>query len=130
MIEFRLEPGSGVATYIQIVQQVKQALRLGRLGPGDQLPTVKEVVSSLVINPNTVLKAYRELEREGLVGGRPGQGTFVLRTLGSAPPQEQAALRRELVRWIQRALQAGIDTEGIRALVTETVHETLREGVA
>lgn len=130
MIEFRLEPTSGISTYIQIVQQVRQALRLGRLNPGDQLPTVKEVVGQLAINPNTVLKAYRELEREGLIGGRPGQGTFVLRTLGSAPPREQAALRRELARWIEHALQAGVDSEGIRALVAETIHDTLREVVA
>src|SRR5215510_11833413 len=76
-IAFRLDPGSGVPTYLQLVQQVEHALRLGYLGPGDQLPTVKEVVSSLAINPNTVLKAYRELEHRGLAAGRPGQGTFV-----------------------------------------------------
>ena len=67
MIEFRLETRSGIAPYLQIVQQVKHALRLGMLRSGDQLPTVKEVVGSVAINPNTVLKAYRELEHEGLV---------------------------------------------------------------
>ena len=76
MIEFQLDPTSGVATYLQLVQQVHQALQLGLLEPGDQLPTAQQVVGKLAINPNTVLKAYRELEREGLAEGRPGQGTF------------------------------------------------------
>ena len=57
VIEFRLDQRSGVPTYLQLVQQVKHALRLGILQPGDQLPTVKEVVGKLAINPNTVLKA-------------------------------------------------------------------------
>ena len=65
MIEFHLDSRSGVSPYLQIVQQVRQALRLGLLREGDQLPTVKEVVGQLAINPNTVLKAYRELEHEG-----------------------------------------------------------------
>src|ERR1700736_6571389 len=81
-IEFRLDPASGVPTYLQLVQQVEHALRLGYLKPGDQLPTVKGTVAALAINPNTVLKAYRELEHRGLAAGRPGQGTFVEGTLG------------------------------------------------
>src|SRR5579875_1455009 len=76
-IEFRLDAGSGVPTYLQLVHQVEHALRLGYLRPGDQLPRVRDVVSSLVINPNTVLKAYRELETKGLTVGKPGQGTFI-----------------------------------------------------
>ena len=83
MIEFHLDARSGVPTYLQLVQQVTQALRLGILQPGDQLPTVKEVVGSLAINPNTVLKAYRELDLSGLVEGKRGQGTFVSTNLGS-----------------------------------------------
>src|ERR1039458_1457689 len=74
---FRLDPRSGVPTYLQLVHQVEQALRLGYLVQGDQLPRVKDVVGSLAINPNTVLKAYRELEHRGIAAGRPGQGTFV-----------------------------------------------------
>src|SRR6204780_4789699 len=65
-IEFRLDPASGVPTYLQLVQQVEHALRLGYLKPGDQLPKVRDVVSSLTINPNTVLKAYREPGNKGL----------------------------------------------------------------
>src|SRR5438477_24419 len=86
VIEFRLDQRSGVPTYLQLVQQVKQALRLGILQPGDQLPTVKEVVGKLAINPNTVLKAYRELDHEGVTEGRRGQGTFVSHDQQAAGP--------------------------------------------
>src|SRR5438046_4782274 len=96
-IQFRLDPRSGVATYLQIVHQVRHAVRLGMLRTGDQLPTVKEVVGSLAINPNTVLKAYRELEHEGLVEGRPGLGTFVLGSVGP-PPRTHAIVRKGLER--------------------------------
>ena len=72
-IEFRLDAGSGVPTYLQLVHQVEHALRLGYLTLGDQLPKVRDVVASLAINPNTVLKAYKELETKGLTAGaRPG----------------------------------------------------------
>src|SRR5713226_7070368 len=108
MIEFHLYNHSGVAPYLQLVQQVKQALRLGMLKVGDQLPTVREVVAQIAINPNTVLKAYRELEHEGLVASRPGQGTFVLRSLASSSLADQAALRRSLIRWLRSATEAGL----------------------
>ena len=130
MIHFRLDPGSGVSTYLQIVHQVRNALRLGMLQPGDQLPTVKDVVGSLAINPNTVLKAYRELEREGLVEGRPGAGTFVLRTLKGPPPDKQAALRRSLDRWLESAFQAGMDRDSVIALFQTTLHDAEKEALA
>src|SRR5215475_7655886 len=107
VIEFHLDSRSGVPTYLQLVQQVRQAVRLGMLQPGDQLPTVKEVVGRLAINPNTVLKAYRELDHEGLVEGRRGQGTFVSRDLTRAEPADYVALRAALLRWIERANAAG-----------------------
>src|ERR1051325_2174411 len=103
MIEFRLETRSGIAPYLQVVQQVKHALRLGLLKPGHQLPTVKEVVGSLAINPNTVLKAYRELELEGLVEARRGVGTFIAGDVASLPPDDVKQLRKELERWVSRA---------------------------
>jgi GntR family transcriptional regulator len=84
-MEFHLDQRSGLPMYLQIVQQVKEALRLGLLDIGDQLPTVREVVAEVAINPNTVAKAYRELEREGLVDARPGRGTFVSSTLIASP---------------------------------------------
>jgi GntR family transcriptional regulator len=130
VIEFRVEERSGVAPYLQIVQQVRQALRLGLLGVGDQLPTVKEVVAQVAINPNTVLKAYRELEHEGLVAGRPGVGTFVTRSLSETSLAVQARLRRDLGRWIDKARTAGLDDDSIRALVDDTFRSLSREGVA
>ena len=125
MIEFHLDGGRGVAAYMQIVHQVKQALRLGMLRPGDQLPTVRDVVAALAINPNTVLKAYRELELEGLVAGRQGQGTFVLKSLAGPALADHAELRAELVEWLQRARQAGMDDESVAALVATTLREQI-----
>jgi GntR family transcriptional regulator len=121
VIEFHLDTRSGVPTYLQLVQQVKQALRLGILLPGDQLPTVKEVVGSLAINPNTVLKAYRELDLEGLAEGRRGQGTFVSSTLPPLPPDDVKALRSSLRRWIERARASGLDDDNMAALFADTV---------
>jgi GntR family transcriptional regulator len=130
VIEFRLDPRSGVPTYLQIVQQVKQAVRLGLLKPGDQLPTVKEVVGVLRINPNTVLKAYRELDHEGLVEGRRGQGTFVSRTIPAAAPVDHSALEAELMRWIRRARAAGFDEEGVAALFAAAARRSFFEDAA
>ena len=121
MIEFRLDARSGVPTYLQIVQQVQQALRFGILHPGDQLPTVKEVVASLAINPNTVLKAYRELDLEGLTEGRRGQGTFVSSTLPPLEPDRIDALRASLKAWVESARAAGLDAETMAALFADTV---------
>ncbi len=122
-IEFRLDPGSGVPTYRQLVQQVEHALRLGYLKPGDQLPTVKGTVTALAINPNTVLKAYRELEQRGLAVGRPGQGTFVQGTLSQVPMPELAGLRRTLLNWLSTAAAAGVDEDGIVALFTSALSD-------
>jgi GntR family transcriptional regulator len=121
MIEFRLDGGTGVTTYLQLVHQVRHALRLGHLRPGDQLPTVREVVSKLAINPNTVLKAYRDLEREGLVTSRPGAGTFVRNDVRIGPRAGQTALRSGLSRWMQRAREAGLYENDLRALFEEAV---------
>jgi GntR family transcriptional regulator len=127
VIAFHLDLQSGVPPYLQLVQQVKQALRLGLLQVGDQLPTVREAVAQLAINPNTVLKAYRDLEREGLIASRPGQGTFVLRTLAGPALAQQAALRRGLARWLASAREAGLDDESILALFTSTFRESQQE---
>ncbi|GGS31027.1 GntR family transcriptional regulator [Actinokineospora fastidiosa] len=128
MIAFHLDRGSGVATYLQLVQQVKHALRLGTLEPGDRLPTAKEVVAELAINPNTVLKAYRELEREGLVTAKPGVGTFVQRSLGGASFAEHARLRKALNGWIADARAAGLDQGDVEALVASVVLDAFRHG--
>jgi GntR family transcriptional regulator len=130
MIEFWLDGSSRVATYMQLVQQVRQALRMGMLTPGDQLPKVREVAEALVINPNTVLKAYRELELEGLVEGRRGQGTFILRSLAGPAVANLAVLRTELVAWLGRARTAGLDRDEIDALVQTTLRRSFSEGIA
>jgi GntR family transcriptional regulator len=122
-IEFRLDAASGVPTYLQLVHQVEHALRLGYLAPGDQLPKVRDVVGSLAINPNTVLKAYRELETKGLTVGRPGQGTFIEATLGQVLLPELTALRRSLLVWVATAGAAGLDEEGITALVASVLRD-------
>ncbi len=116
-IVFRLEPSSGVPTYLQLVHQVEHALRLGYLTQGDQLPRVKDVVASLSINPNTVLKAYRDLEHKGLIAARPGQGTFVLVSPETVGLEELTALRRSLVSgWLRDAAAAGLDERAMEAL--------------
>ncbi len=122
-IEFRLDAASGVPTYLQLVHQVEHALRLGYLKPGDQLPKVRDVVASLAINPNTVLKAYRDLELKGLAAGRPGQGTFVQATLSQVALPELAGLHRSLLGWLTAADAAGLDQDGIVALFTSALRD-------
>jgi GntR family transcriptional regulator len=122
-IEFRLDLASGVPTYLQLVHQVEHALRLGYLAPGDQLPKVRDVVASLAVNPNTVLKAYRELETKGLTVGRPGQGTFIEATLSQVALPELTALRRSLLGWMATADVAGLDENGVVALFTSAVRD-------
>lgn len=130
MIEFRLDSRSGVPAYLQLVQQVRQAVRLGRLRPGDQLPTVKEVVTSLTLNPNTVLRAYRQLDLEGLVEGRQGVGTFVSTNGAPLPPDEVKALRSSLDRWVMRARAAGLDEESMSGLFADAVRPEAESRVA
>ena len=122
-IEFRLDAASGVPTYLQLVHQVEHALRLGYLKPGDQLPKVRDVVASLAINPNTVLKAYKELETKGLTAGRPGQGTFIQATLSQVALPELTALRRSLSGWLTAADGAGLDEDGMVALFTSALRD-------
>jgi GntR family transcriptional regulator len=130
MIEFHLDTRSGVAPYLQIVHQVRRALKLGLLHEGDQLPTVKEVVARIAINPNTVLKAYRELEHDGLVAARPGVGTFVTKTLSDPSLAAHGPLRQDLARWLAKARRAGLDDESIEALFRDTFRAAREQGVA
>ncbi|MGW4526839.1 GntR family transcriptional regulator [Amycolatopsis sp. NPDC004378] len=131
MIEFTLDARSGLSPYQQLVQQVRHTLRLGLLEVGDQLPKVKDVVADLAINPNTVLKAYRELEHDGLVSARPGVGTFVTATLnGAASFAVLGPLRQDLHRWLAKARKAGLDEESIEALLMSTFRDAAREDIA
>ncbi|MEU9883788.1 GntR family transcriptional regulator [Streptomyces phaeochromogenes] len=130
VIEFHLNDRSGASPYQQLVQQVRHALRLGLLEEGDRLPTVKEVARQVAVNPNTVLKAYRELEHEGLVAARPGVGTFVTRTLADASLAAHGPLQMDLRRWLAKARLAGLDEESIEALFMTTFRTAAGEDVA
>ena len=121
MISFRVDGRSGVAPYLQIVRQVRQALRMGVLDVGDQLPSVREVVTAVAVNPNTVLKAYRDLEREGLVEARAGQGTFVRARPPGPPPGTHSRLGRSLASWVREAREAGLDDESMESLLRVTL---------
>jgi GntR family transcriptional regulator len=131
---FRVDNGSGVPIYRQLVEQVRRGIMLGGLAPGDQLPTLREVVDALAINPNTVAKAYAELEHQGLVVRRQGTGTFV----AAAPPivalEAPPALRSSLFRWVRRARESGLTSAQIRGLMAaaldEDASDAAREGGA
>jgi GntR family transcriptional regulator len=129
MFRFRLDGSSGVPPYLQLVHQVRQSLLLGYLREGDRLPTVKDVAADLVINPNTVVKAYRQLEHEGLAGGRPGQGTFITATSAPVPRQAQQAMRASLEQWFRTARDAGLNDEAITALIAAVRHDMRKERV-
>src|ERR1700731_1269848 len=130
MISFRVDGRSGAPPYLQIVQQVRQALRMGVLDVGDQLPSVREVVAATAINPNTVLKAYRDLEREGLVTAEAGRGTFVTKRPDGPPPGTHARLGRSLARWVREARAAGLDDESIESLLRVTLRSPDEEEIA
>ena len=130
MISFRVDSRSVVPPYLQIVQQVRQALRMGLLDVGDKLPAVREVVAATAVNPNTVLKAYRDLEREGLIEARPGHGTFVLKRPPGPPPGTVSRLGRSLARWVRQAREAGLDDESIESLLRVTLHAAAEEEIA
>jgi GntR family transcriptional regulator len=129
-ISFQLSQDSGVPAYLQLAQQVKQAIRMGVLDVGDKLPTVKEVVAEVAINPNTVMKAYWQLEHEGLVEGRQGVGTFVARRPAGPPLATQHRLARNLERWVQAARDAGLDDDGIESLLRATLARSRSEETA
>ena len=130
MFRFRLDGSSGVPPYLQIVHQVRQSLLLGYLQEGDRLPTVKDVASDLVINPNTVVKAYRQLEHEGLAGGRPGQGTFITGSSTAVLPEAQQALRESLEDWLRDADAAGLTDEAVTALIAVVRQDVKKEKVS
>jgi GntR family transcriptional regulator len=129
-ISFHLNADSGVPAYLQLAQQVRHALRMGMLTVGDKLPTVKEVVAEVAVNANTVMKAYWQLEHEGLVEGRQGVGTFVAALPAGPPPEAQHRLGRRLERWVQTAREEGLDDEAIESLLTGTLNSLRRRDIA
>ncbi len=129
MIVFRLSMRSGVPAYLQIVHQVQQAVQLGLLHENDKLPTVKEAVRMVAVNPNTIVKAYRELESQGLVAGRVGLGTFITANATGPPPTVQQKLAKKLLQWIDEAIQAGLNEESIEALYAATLRNKRRDAL-
>ena len=125
MIELYLDRRSGTSPYLQIVEQVRRALLLGTLQVGDQLPTLKEVAGKLTVNPNTVLKAYRELEYDGLIETKPGVGSFVTHSLAGPALMHHPGLRSALLDWLKDARLAGLDEDSILALFDSTRRESL-----
>jgi GntR family transcriptional regulator len=123
VIEFHVDRTDSVPAYAQIVQQVREALRLGLLKTGDRLPTVRDVVVSCTVNANTVLKAYRELEHSGLAEARQGSGTYVSGSLGAADPHDMARLRASLSRWVADARKTGLEDEDVQALMASVLTE-------
>ena len=131
MFVFRIDSRSGVPPYLQLVQQVRQGVLLGFLRHGDRLPLIREVAETVAVNPNTVAKAYRQLEQEGLVTGRPGQGTFVNETPAAAiSPATYTSLQRGLEAWLGRARAAGLDEQAINALFTSALNQAKNENIA
>jgi GntR family transcriptional regulator len=129
MFRFQLDGSSGVPPYLQLVHQVRQSVLLGYLREGDRLPTVKELAGDLAINPNTVVKAYRQLEHEGLARGRPGQGTFITATLASPPSDASETLRASLEQWFRDAEEAGLSEEAVTALIAVVRHDMRKERI-
>jgi GntR family transcriptional regulator len=124
-IYFRLDPRSGVPAYRQLSNQVRQALDLGLLVPGDQLPPVREVVKQVLLNPNTVHRAYRELESIGLVEGIRGRGTYVSRTAASTGLSDyRSQLEMELIACFEKARNHGLNEESIMAHVCHVLRST------
>jgi GntR family transcriptional regulator len=123
-LTFRLAPQSGLAPYRQLVDQVRQAVSSGLLRDGDQLPSVRDVVTQITINPNTVHRAYRELEHQGIAEGRAGLGTFI-----TSHPRvvtnnaERASLEYALHDWVIDARRAGIDEETISELMRTALRQ-------
>jgi GntR family transcriptional regulator len=131
MFVFRLESASGVPPYLQLVHQVRQAVLLGYLRTGDRLPLIREAVEQLAINPNTVSKAYRQLEQEGVVSAKPGVGTFIADAPPTPiPPARYATLRRGLEKWLTSAQEAGVDDEAVAALFAVVRREFAEAGAA
>jgi GntR family transcriptional regulator len=123
-LTFRLDSQSGLAPYRQLVDQVRLAVRTGLLRDGDQLPSVREVVTQITINPNTVHRAYRELEHQGIAEGRAGLGTFITSRKRVTPNvTERASLEQALRDWVIDARRAGIDEETIRELMRTALRQ-------
>ncbi|HEY8296873.1 MAG TPA: GntR family transcriptional regulator [Candidatus Baltobacteraceae bacterium] len=121
---FTVDPRSGVPIYLQLIEQVKRSVALGVLQSGEQLPTVKQLALDLTINPNTVARAYRDLERDSVIETAPGRGSFV-RDNGSAEAPSRAAAdavaKDALVLAVREAKSVGLSREQTRGLFSSAL---------
>jgi GntR family transcriptional regulator len=124
-----VDPRSGVPIYLQLIEQIKRSVALGVLSAGEQLPTVKQLAVNLTINPNTVGKAYRDLERDGVIETAPGRGSFV-RTNGAVASAKGAAMdvaRENFAASVREAKSLGLSREDVRAIVDAALDRWLPE---
>ncbi len=124
-----VDPRSGVPIYLQVIEQVKRSVAIGVLGAGEQLPTVKQLALDLTINPNTVAKAYRELERDGVIETSPGRGSFV-KSNGVKDTTKAAATdvaRDAIDGAVREAKSIGLDAEAVRSLANGAIDRWFRE---
>ncbi len=121
---FRLNPNSGVPIYLQIMEQIKHAVENGVLRPGDQLPGMRKLAETMVMNPNTVAKAYRELEHEGLIELRQGAGAFISENLNTKALTDRMQTARPIVdKAVERLLALGLSEEEIKRLIDASIAE-------
>ena len=126
-----VDPRSGVPIYLQVIEQVKRSVAIGVLGAGEQLPTVKQLALDLTINPNTVAKAYRELERDGVIETSPGRGSFVKSSNGVTDTTKAAATdvaRDAIDAAVREAKSIGLAADDIRTLANAAIDRWFREG--
>ena len=127
---FRVRPDAGEPIYTQLMRQIRHAIATGVLGRGEQLPSVRQLAADLVINPNTVVRAYRDLEADGVLEGVPGRGWFV--TNNRSPRLRDAERKRRLNELIEQlwaeAVSLGYDTEKIAELVAEALSRKAKSG--
>jgi GntR family transcriptional regulator len=126
---FRPNPSSGVPIYLQLMEQVKHAVETGALKAGDQLPGIRPLAEELVINPNTVAKAYRELEHEGVIELRHGSGAFVTSTARAKKQTDRIRAGQDIVTAaIERLRARGLSDEEIRRLFEAELAGLSRSG--
>ena len=121
---FQCDSTARTPTYRQLIEQVREAVARGRIQPGDRLPSVRQLSKELVVNPNTIARAYTELEREGVLNTRPGLGVFV------APPQAALtadARKRRLVVLVDRLLTEAVHLGFAADQVTELIAKRMEQ---
>jgi GntR family transcriptional regulator len=115
---FRLNPQSGVPLYLQLIEQVKHGIENGALRPGDQLPGIRKLAESIPMNPNTVAKAYKELEHMGLVELRQGSGAFIPESLDTKELTDRMKTAKPIVeKSVECLLDLGLSEAEVRRLI-------------